>query len=262
VVSTVTKKKSNEQLDRDIQNLVKKISVIEKFINEEKNQQDTRVEKLEKSSESLENYLKALRIEVQALNRNFEKDLNEHNEKLAEVIEDFNSFQNTLNTELEKVVEKDKIMEELRSLVKEKTVLLEEREKNLANMDVKYSAALEKIAKLESNLANIELNHEQAKTLQEETKKKLESVEGEYNDFKLKEEPVRAQNESIRRILNAHEQGKIFLALVSSSTNSLSLDELADMIGSTTVMIKPSLLALEDLEVVEFNPSTREIKLI
>ncbi|MCK5141182.1 MAG: hypothetical protein KAQ70_03230 [Candidatus Heimdallarchaeota archaeon] len=256
------KKKSTEQLDRDIQNLVKKISVIEKFVNVEKNQQDTRVEKLEKSSELIDKSLKALRIEVKALNQNFDKDLNEHNEKLAKVIEDFNSFQNTLDTELEKVVEKDKVMEELRSEVKTKTALLEEREKSTANMEEKYSTALEKIAKLESDLANVETNYEQAKTLQEEMKRKLESTEGEYSDFKSKEEPVRAQNESIRRILNAHEQGKIFLALLSASPNSLSLDELADMIGSTTVMIKPSLLALEDLEVVEFNPSTREIKLI
>jgi len=258
----VAKKKSNEQLDRDIQNLVKKISVIEKFVNIEKNQQDTRVNKLEKSSESIDNSLKALRIEVQALNQNFEKDLNEHNEKLANIIEEFSSFQNTLDDELEKVVEKDKVMEELRSTDKAKTALLEEREKNLANMEEKYSNALEKIAKLESDLANVEINYEQVKTLQEEMKRKLESTEGEYSDFKSKEEPVRAQNESIRRILNAHEQGKIFLALVSASPNSLSLDELADIIGSTTVMIKPSLLALEDLEVVEFNPSTREIKLI
>ncbi|MHA1465809.1 MAG: hypothetical protein ACTSQ2_12035 [Candidatus Heimdallarchaeaceae archaeon] len=42
----MAKKKSTEQLDRDIQNLVKKISVIEKFVNVEKNQQDTRVGKL------------------------------------------------------------------------------------------------------------------------------------------------------------------------------------------------------------------------
>ncbi|MCK5304542.1 MAG: hypothetical protein KAJ72_04775 [Candidatus Heimdallarchaeota archaeon] len=256
------KKKSTEQLDRDIQNLVKKISVIEKFVNVEKNQQDTRVEKLEKSSELIDKSLKALRIEVKALNQNFDKDLNEHNEKLAKVIEDFNSFQNTLDSELEKVLEKDKVMEELRSEVKTKTALLEEKEKSIANMEEKYSTALEKIVKLESDLANVEINYEQVKTLQEEMKRKLESTEGEYSDFKSKEEPVRAQNESIRRILNAHEQGKIFLALVSVLPNSLSLDDLAEMIGSTTVMIKPSLLALEDLEVVEFNPSTREIKLI
>ncbi len=261
-MNTVGKKKSTEQLDRDIQNLVKKISVIEKFVNVEKNQQDTRVEKLEKSSELIDKSLKALRIEVKALNQNFDKDLNEHNEKLAKVIEDFNSFQNTLDSELEKVLEKDKVMEELRSEVKTKTALLEEKEKSIANMEEKYSTALEKIVKLESDLANVEINYEQVKTLQEEMKRKLESTEGEYSDFKSKEEPVRAQNESIRRILNAHEQGKIFLALVSVLPNSLSLDDLAEMIGSTTVMIKPSLLALEDLEVVEFNPSTREIKLI
>ena len=261
-MNTVGKKKSTEQLDRDIQNLVKKISVIEKFVNVEKNQQDTRVEKLEKSSELIDKSLKALRIEVKALNQNFDKDLNEHNEKLAKVIEDFNSFQNTLDSELEKVLEKDKVMEELRSEVKTKTALLEEKEKSIANMEEKYSTALEKIVKLESDLANVEINYEQVKTLQEEMKRKLESTEGEYSDFKSKEEPVRAQNESIRRILNAHEQGKIFLALVSALPNSLSLDDLAEMIGSTTVMIKPSLLALEDLEVVEFNPSTREIKLI
>jgi len=261
-VNTVGKKKSTEQLDRDIHNLVKKISVIEKFVNVEKNQQDTRVEKLEKSSELIDKSLIALRIEVKALNQNFDKDLNEHNEKLAKVIKDFNSFQNTLDSELEKVLEKDKVMEELRSDVKTKTALLEEKEKSIANMEEKYSTALEKIVKLESDLANVEINYEQVKTLQEEMKRKLESTEGEYSDFKSKEEPVRAQNESIRRILNAHEQGKIFLALVSALPNSLSLDDLAEMIGSTTVMIKPSLLALEDLEVVEFNPSTREIKLI
>lgn len=261
-MNTVGKKKSTEQLDRDIQNLVKKISVIEKFVNVEKNQQDTRVKKLEKSSESIDNSLKALRIEVHALNQNFERDLIVHDEKLTKIIEDFDSFQNTLDSEIEKVVEKDKVMEELQSTVKEKTALLDEREKNLKNMEEKYSKALEKIAKLESDLANIETNYEQTKTLQEEIKKNLESIEGEYSDFKSKEEPVRAQNESIRRILNAHEQGKIFLALVSSSSHSLSLDELAELISSSTVMIKPSLLALEDLEVIEFNPSTREIKLI
>ncbi len=256
------KKKSTEQLDRDIKNLVNKISVIEKFVNVEKNQQDARAEKLEKSYESTDSSLKALRIEVQALNQNFEKDLIEHEEKLAKVIKDFNSFQNTLDSEIEKVVEKDKVMEELRSTVKEKTALLVEREKNLANMEEKYSKALEKIAKLESDLANIEIKYEQTKTIQEEMKKNLDSIEGEYSDFRLKEEPIRAQNESIRRLLNAHDQGKIYLALVSASTNSLSLDELADMTGSTAVMLKPSLLALEDLEVVEFNPSTREVKLI
>jgi len=163
---------------------------------------------------------------------------------------------------LEKVVEKDKVMEELRSTVKEQKALLDEREKNLAKLEEKYSTALVKVAKLESDLASSELNYNQVKTLQEEMKKNLESIEGEYSDFKSKEEPVRAQNESIRRILNSHDKGKIFLALVSASPNSLSLDDLADIIGSTAVMIKPSLLALEDLEVVEFNPSTREIKLI
>ncbi|MBY9000821.1 MAG: hypothetical protein KGD64_07915 [Candidatus Heimdallarchaeota archaeon] len=258
----MTKKKSNEELDINIKNLEKKISIIEKFINEVKNKQDTRVEKLEKSSESINNSLKALRIEVQALNQNFSKDLDEHKKQLAKVHEDFGTFQSTLDTELEKVVEKDKVMEDLRSAVKEKTVLLDEREKNQANLEEKYSAALEKIAKLETDLANIETNYEQSKTLQEEMKKKLETVEGEFSNLRSKEEPVMAQNESIRRILNAHDQGKIYLALVSTSHNSLSLDELADMIGSTTVMIKPSLLAMEELEVIEFNPSTREIKLI
>lgn len=258
----MAKKKSTEQLDRDIQNLVKKISVIEKFVNVEKNQQDTRVGKLEKSSEAIDSSLKALRIEVQALNQNFEKDLIEHDEKLVKVIEDFDSFQNTLDSEIEKVVEKDKVMEDLRSTVKEKTALLEEREKNLANMEDKYSKALEKIAKLESGLVSSELNYNQVKTLQEEMKKNLESLEGEYTDFKSKEEPTRAQNESIRRILNAHDQGKIYLALVSALPNSLSLDDLADMLGSTAVMLKPSLLAMEDLEVIEFSPSTREVKII
>ena len=109
-------------------------------------------------------------------------------------------------------------------------------------------------------LAN-KVNYEQSKTLQNEMKRKLESVESEYSTFKNKEEPVLAQNESIRRILNANEQGKIYLALVEASPNSLSLDDLADIVGTSAVLIKPSLLALEDLEVIVFNPSTREIKL-
>ncbi|MHA1346607.1 MAG: hypothetical protein ACTSO3_09450, partial [Candidatus Heimdallarchaeaceae archaeon] len=155
----MAKKKSTEQLDRDIQNLVKKISVIEKFVNVEKNQQDTRVGKLEKSSESIDKSLKALRIEVQALNQNFEKDSNIHDEKLAKIIIDFDSFQNTLDDELEKVVEKDKVMEELRSTVKEQKALLDEREKNLAKLEEKYSTALVKVAKLESDLASSELNY-------------------------------------------------------------------------------------------------------
>ena len=94
-----------------------------------------------------------------------------------------------------------------------------------------------------------------------ELKKKLGSVEKEFTDFKSREEPVMAQNESLRRILNSTEQGKIFLALIAAHPNSMTIDDLSNLLDTTAVLIKSSLLSLEELEVVEFNPATREVKL-
>ncbi|MHA2308591.1 MAG: hypothetical protein ACXABJ_04890, partial [Candidatus Heimdallarchaeaceae archaeon] len=121
---------------------------------------------------------------------------------------------------------------------------------------------ISRLAKLESEHEELEKKYDQAKTLGEELKESLDSTEKEYKEFKDKEEPVMAQNESIRRILNVTDQGKIYLALVEAFPKSLTIDDLSDICDLTAVLLKPSLLAMEEIEVIEFNPSTREVKLI
>ncbi|MHA1398452.1 MAG: hypothetical protein ACTSSF_12235, partial [Candidatus Heimdallarchaeaceae archaeon] len=189
------------------------------------------------------------------------KELTSLQKRLEKTIDEFNTFQQRLGEELERVAEKDKTMEDLRSQLKEKTILLEEKEKNLSNMKNQFSESLSKIARLETEVETLRKNLDQEKTLSVELKKKLEQIEKEYSEFKQKEEPIMAQNESIRRLLNATDQGKIYLALVSAYPKSLSIDDLADILGTSAVQIKPILLAMQDLEVVDFTPSTREVKL-
>ena len=248
------KKKSTEEVYQDLKNLEKKVTTLEKFLNDEKKQKDSRLEKLDGG-------MKSLKIEVQSIDKNYEKQLNDHAEKLQKTIDQFNEFQQELEEELVKLEEKDKLLEELRGSVKEKSALLEDKEKTLKDLNEQHSVAVKKIAELETELADLKKKHDQVKTLEKELKNKLKTTEKEYSEFKDKEEPVLAQNESIRRLLNSTDQGKIYLALVAAHPNSLSIDDLSDMIDVTAVMMKPSLLAMEELEVIEFNPSTREVKL-
>ena len=70
-----------------------------------------------------------------------------------------------------------------------------------------------------------------------------------------------SQNESIRSILNSTDQGKIYLALVEAHPRSMTIDEIAELLDSTAVLIKSSLLHLEELDVIDFNPATRNVKL-
>ena len=152
-------------------------------------------------------------------------------------------------------------MEDLRAKVKEQEILLSEKDKNLKKLDEQHQDAISNNAKLKAEYDSLEIKFEQAKTLHEELKARLGSVEKEYVEFKSQEEPVRAQNESIRLIMNSNEQGKIFLALAEAHPKSMTIDEIADLIDSTAVMIKSSLLSLEELNVINFNPATREVKL-
>ena len=237
-----------------LKNLDKKVSTLEKFLNDEKKQKDSRLEKLDGS-------IKSLKIEVQAIDKNYENQITEHKERLQNTIDQFNQFQQELEEELIKLEEKDKLLEEIRTSLKEKTALLDDKEKTLKDLNKQHSVAVKKIAELEAELAGLKKKHDQVKTLEKELKKKLESTEKEYSEYKDKEEPVLAQNESIRRILNSADQGRIYLALVAAHPNTMSIDALSDMLDITAVMMKPSLLALEELEVIEFNPSTREVKL-
>ena len=70
-----------------------------------------------------------------------------------------------------------------------------------------------------------------------------------------------SQNEIIRRLLNSTDQGKIYLALAAAAPNNMKLDDLADMIGITAVVLKSALVAMQELEVVDFDPSKRVVKL-
>ncbi|MCG3226398.1 MAG: hypothetical protein H7645_05710 [Candidatus Heimdallarchaeota archaeon] len=258
----MAKKKSIEELVADIKNINKKIQTLEKFINDEKKQKETKFGKIDKSSENLDNAIRSLKIEVQALEPRFENDLEEQSKKLQQSIDDFSTFKQELAEEMEKIEEKDKALEDLRSEVKEKDIILKEKEKELKNLKDQFSESISRLAKLESEHEELEKKYDQAKTLGEELKTSLDSTEKEYKEFKDKEEPVMAQNESIRRILNVTDQGKIYLALVEAFPNSLTIDDLSDVCDLTAVLLKPSLLAMEEIEVIEFNPSTREVKLV
>ncbi|NPD89552.1 MAG: hypothetical protein HGN29_12605 [Asgard group archaeon] len=258
----MAKKKSIEELVLDIKNINKKIQTIEKFMNDEKKHKDTKLDKIDKTSVDLDNAIKSLKIEVQAIGQRFENAFEEHGKKLQQSIDDFNTFQQDLSEEMEKIEEKDKVMEDLRSEVKEKNIVLKEKEKTITNLKEQFSESISRLAKLESELESLQTKYDQAKTLEDELKNSLEATEKAYDEFKTKEEPVMAQNESIRRLLNSTDQGKIYLALVNAFPNNLSIDDLSDICNTTAVSIKPSLLAMEEIEVVEFNPSTREVKLV
>ncbi|MCE7748466.1 MAG: hypothetical protein GPJ51_08705 [Candidatus Heimdallarchaeota archaeon] len=257
----MAKKKSNEELTVDIKNLETKIRTLEKFINEDKKQKDVSLEKLEKSSRDVDNGLKSVQIELKSTNSIFNDKYKVQEKLLKKTISEFNAFQSELETELEKVAEKDQIMEDLRSQVKEKDILISEKDKNLKKIDTQYEETLNKLAKLKAEFESLEIIYEQTKTLQDELKKNLETTEKEYTDFKSKEEPIMSQNDSIRSILNSTAQGKIYLALVEAHPRHMTIDEIADLIDSTPVLIKSSLLSLEELDVIDFNPATRNVKL-
>jgi len=257
----MAKKKSNEELTEDIKNLETKIRTLEKFINEDKKQRDASLEKLEKSSRDIDNGLKSVQIELISTNSSFADKYKVQEKLLKKTISEFNAFQSELETELEKVAEKDQIMEDLRSQVKEKDILISEKDKNLKKIDTQYEETLTKFVKLKAEFESLEIVYEQTKTLQDELKKNLESTEKEYTDFKSKEEPIMSQNESIRSILNSTDQGKIYLALVEAHPRSMTIDEIAELLDSTAVLIKSSLLSLEELDVIDFNPATRNVKL-
>ena len=257
----MAKKKSNEELTEDIKNLETKIRTLEKFINEDKKRRDASLEKLEKSSRDIDNGLKSVQIELKSTNSSFADKYQVQEKLLKKTIDEFNAFQSELEAELEKVAEKDQIMEDLRSQVKEKDIFISERDKNLKKIEAQYEEALNKLAKLKAEFESLEIIYEQTKTLQDELKKNLESTEKEYTDFKSKEEPIMSQNDSIRSILNSTDQGKIYLALVEAHPRPMTIDEIADLIDSTAVLIKSSLLHLEELDVIDFNPATRNVKL-
>jgi len=257
----MAKKKSNEELTEDIKNLETKIRTLEKFINEDKKQRDASLEKLEKSSRDIDNGLKSVQIELISTNSSFADKYKVQEKLLKKTISEFNAFQSELETELEKVAEKDQIMEDLRSQVKEKDILISEKDKNLKKIDTQYEETLTKFVKLKAEFDRLKIANKQNKALQDELKKNLESTEKEYTDFKSKEEPIMSQNESIRSILNSSDQGKIYLALVEAHPRSMTIDEIAELLDSTAVLIKSSLLHLEELDVIDFNPATRNVKL-
>jgi chromosome segregation ATPase len=258
----MAKKKSIEELVADMKNINKKIQTLEKFMNDEKKQKETKFGKIDKSTENLDNAIRSLKIEVQAMGQRFENDLEETDKNLQQSIDEFNTFRTELAEEMEKIEEKDKALEDLRSQIKEKNIVLKEKEKELKDVKNQFSESISRLAKLESDYENLEEKYNQAQTLSEELKDSLESTKKEYKEFKAKEEPVMAQNESIRRILNVTDQGKIYLALVESFPKSLTIDDLSNTCDTTAVLLKPSLLAMEEIEVIEFNPSTREVKLV
>ncbi len=257
----MAKKKSNEELTADLKNLESKIRTLEKFINDEKKQKDMRVDQLEKSSKEFDNLVKSTKLEVQSITSNFDDKFEEQGDLLQKTINEFNAFQKQLEEQLEKVAEKDELLEKLRNQVKEKDVILKEKESNLKNKEKELKDTLNQMAKIKADFEAVQSKFDQTKTLEKELKKKLGSVEKEFTDFKSREEPVMAQNESLRRILNSTEQGKIFLALIAAHPNSMTIDDLSNLLDTTAVLIKSSLLSLEELEVVEFNPATREVKL-
>jgi len=257
----MAKKKSNEELTEDIKNLETKIRTLEKFINEDKKRRDASLEKLEKSSRDIDNGLKSVQIELKSTNSSFADKYQVQEKLLKKTVNEFNAFQSELEAELEKVAEKDQIMEDLRSQVKEKDILISEKDKNLKKIDTQYEETLTKFVKLKAEFDRLKIANKQNKALQDELKKNLESTEKEYTDFKSKEEPIMSQNESVRSILNSTDQGKIYLALVEAHPRSMTIDEIAELLDSTAVLIKSSLLSLEELDVIDFNPATRNVKL-
>ncbi|MCE7742835.1 MAG: hypothetical protein GOP50_10310 [Candidatus Heimdallarchaeota archaeon] len=257
----MVKKKSNEELTLDLKNLESKIRTLEKFMNDEKKQKDMRVEKLETTSKDFDNLVKSTNLEVKGLKTSFEEKLEEQDDLLQQTIGEFNNFKEQLEEELEKVAEKDELLEKLRGQVREKDVLIKEKDSTLKNKEKELKDSVNQMAKIKANFDALQVKYDQTRTLEKELKQKLGSVEKEYTEFKSKEEPVMAQNEGVRRILNSTEQGKIFLALMAAHPKSMSIDELSGLIDSTAVVIRSSLLNLEELDVIDFNPATREVKL-
>jgi len=255
------KKKSNEELTEDIKSIEIKIRTLEKFLNDEKKQKDTKFEKLEKSSKDVDNGLKSVQIELKSNNTSFTEKFKEQEKLLKKTISEFNAFQKELETELEKVAEKDLIMEDLRAQIKEKDILISEKDKNLNKLETQYEETINKLAKLKADFESLELTYKQTENLKKELKKDLATTQKEFSNFKSKEEPVRAQNESIRMILGSFDQGKIYLALVEAHPRSMTIDEIAELTDSTAVVTKSSLNTLEELGVIKFNPATREVKL-
>ncbi len=263
-VLIMAKKKSNEELTAEVVRLEKKIQTLEKFMNDEKKQKDLRIDRLGKKTETVDNSLKTLKLEVKSISQEkdeIQKELKKNKEKLQKSIAEFKAFQEEQEKALEKVEERDTKIDDLSSQLKEKEILLGEKAKNLANMENQFSESISKLAKIETENEELKTNYESTLTLQEEFKKKLEALEAEYDEFKSKEEPIMSQNESIRRLLNSSEQGKIYLSLVDAAPNVIKLDDLADIVGVNAVMLKPSLIAMQELEIIEFDPSKREVKL-
>ena len=255
------KKKSNEELTLDIKNLDSKIKTLEKYMNDERKQKETWLNKLEKSFNANDSLIKSIQIELKSTNTTVNEKFTEQEKLLKKTVDEFNKFKKELETELDKVAEKDQIMEDLRSKIKEQDILLSEKDKNLNKLEKQFEETLEKHAKLKTEYDSLKVLYDQTTTLKDELKKDLATTQQEYSDFKAKEEPARAQNESIRLILNSTDQGKIYLVLVDAFPKSMTIDEIAEITDSTAVVTKSALLSLEELGVVDFNPATREVKL-
>jgi len=257
----MVKKKSNEELTVDLKNLESKIRTLEKFMNDEKKQKDTRVEKLETSSKEFDNLIKSTNLEVKGLKKDFEDKLEEQDDLLQQTIGELNSFKELMEQELEKAAEKDELLEKLRGQVKEKDILITEKDSFLKKKEKELTDTINQMARIKADYEALQSKYDQVKTLEKELKLKLGSVEKDYAEFKSKEEPIMAQNDSIKRILKSTDQGKIYLEIVEAHPSSTTLDDLSDITGLTAVLVKSSLTSLEEIGVIEFNPATREVKL-
>lgn len=288
--------KDLDNISNVIKHLEKKIDILEGYLNKEKKIYEKRLQDLEKTCNDQDNKLGSTRVQLEGANKKIEeitkqtkgatektssyaifqkdikKQLNDSStifkgdiEKLQSQFSDFENLFETFKTELdqEKIIveERDKEIVKLEAKIKEQVILLKEKTGRINKLDKEISGITEKIGKTQTERAGIEGSLQQIASERDEFKKNFKALQTKYEEIKTKIGPSLSQNENIRKILKSSDEGRIYLELEKASPKILTIDELAERLDKSAVILKTILISMHEISVLEFDPVSRKITL-
>ncbi|UJG44485.1 MAG: hypothetical protein K9W46_04730 [Candidatus Heimdallarchaeum endolithica] len=275
-----------EYLVKVIDDLVKKTSLIEKMLTDEKEGRITqnkeiikKIENSEKEAKNINTQLSNLKTkQLSSLSKEIEdskkalliikeridekdKQIENLEKKISEVNKLFEKFKLNLKEEKQIREEKDLEIQELKEKNSELTIRLEEKEERLKQLEDELTKLKEQLGSLKDKKDDLTSKIEKLKVEKKELNEKLKAVEKEYKEYKDNMEPVIAQNTHIRKLLDESLQGKIYLYLLEKYPKTSNIDDIAKEIDSPAVKIKSEILAMQELGVIKYNTDTREVKI-
>ncbi len=288
--------KDLDNISNVMKHLEKKIDILEGYLNKEKKVYEKRLQDLEKTCKDQDNKLGSTRVQLEGANKKIEeitkqtknatektssytgfqkdikKQLNDSStifkgdiEKLQSQFSDFEnlfeSFKNELEQEKQFVEERDKEIVKLEAKIKEQEILLKEKAGRISKLDKELAGITEKIGKTQTERAGIEGNLQQIASERDESKKKFKALQTKYEEIKTKIGPSLSQNENIRKILKSSDEGRIYLELEKATPKILTIDELAERLDKSAVILKTILISMHEISVLEFDPVSRKITL-